>query len=334
MKSICAIIAEAGVNHNGSIELAFRLVDEAARTGADYVKFQTFRTEKLVARHAPKANYQQRTCGSSESQFDMLKRLELPESAFRDIAAYCTEQGIAFLSTPFDAESAAFLAGIGMSALKVSSGDLTDIPLLRQLGAMGLPILLSTGMGTLGEVETALETLEAAGTPLERITLLHCTTEYPAPFEEVNLRAMLTLGTAFPRVSIGYSDHTDGIEIPIAAAALGARVIEKHLTLDRAMPGPDHRASLAPLEFAQMVGAVRRVTSALGDGRKRPSASELPNRLVARKSIVASRPIAQGEPLSPENLTVRRPGSGISPARWDSVVGTLAMRAYAADEPI
>ncbi|SAL06754.1 N,N'-diacetyllegionaminic acid synthase [Caballeronia calidae] len=264
----------------------------------------------------------------------MLKRLELPPSAFRDIAAYCDQKEIAFLSTPFDIESAILLARIGMQALKVSSGDLTDIPFLRQLGAMGLPIILSTGMSTLGEVEDALETLEAAGTPLERITLLHCTTEYPAPVEEVNLRAIRTLSTAFPRVAIGYSDHTEGIDIPIAAAALGARVIEKHLTLDRAMAGPDHRASLEPHELAQMISAVRRITSALGDGRKRPSASELPNRLAARKSIVASRAIAKGEALSPDNLTVRRPGSGISPAQWNRVVGTIAMRAYDADEPI
>lgn len=334
MNAPCSIIAEAGVNHNGSVELAHRLVDEAARAGADYVKFQTFRTERLVTRHAAKANYQQHTSGAAESQFDMLKRLELPASAFLDIAAECERKRIAFLSTPFDIESATFLAGIGMRALKVASGDITDIPFLRQLGAIGLPILLSTGMATLGEVEHALETLDAAGTPLERITLLHCTTEYPAPFDEVNLRAMLTLGTAFPGVTIGYSDHTEGVDIPIAAAALGARVIEKHLTLDRTMPGPDHRASLMPPEFTRMIEAVRRVSRALGDGRKRPSASELPNRIAARKSIVASRPIAQGEPLSCENLAVRRPGSGLSPAHWDSVVGTRAARAYATDEPI
>jgi N-acetylneuraminate synthase len=331
---ICTIIAEAGVNHNGSVELAFRLVDAAAQAGADYVKFQTFRTEKLVTRQAPKANYQKLTSGAGESQFDMLKRLELPPSAFRDIAAYCGQQKIGFLSTPFDAKSAAFLVDIGMQALKVSSGDLTDIPLLRQLGAMGLPIILSTGMATLGEVDDALEALEAAGTPLERVTILHCTTEYPAPVQDVNLRAMLTLGTAFPRASIGYSDHTEGIDIPIAAAALGARVLEKHVTLDRSMEGPDHRASLEPQELAQMVRAVRRVTSALGDGRKRPSESERPNRLIARKSIVASRAIAKGEMLSADNLTVRRPGSGISPAQWDRVVGTAATRDYAADEPI
>lgn len=334
MNTNCAIIAEAGVNHNGSLELAYRLVDEAARAGADYVKFQTFRTEHLVTRQAAKANYQKQTSGASESQFEMLKRLELPASAFREIAAYCAEKRIAFLSTPFDIESATLLAGIGMSALKVASGDITDVPFLRKLGALGLPILLSTGMATLGEVEQALETLEAAGTPLERMTLLHCTTEYPAPFDEVNLRAMLTLGTAFPGVAIGYSDHTEGIDIPIAAAALGARVIEKHVTLDRTMPGPDHRASLPPAEFARMIEGVRRVGRALGDGRKRPSVSELPNRAAARKSIVARRPIAQGEPLTAENLAVRRPGSGISPARWDSVVGTRAIRAYDADEPI
>ncbi|QCP53487.1 N-acetylneuraminate synthase [Trinickia violacea] len=334
MNPICTVIAEAGVNHNGSVDLAYRLVDAAAQARASYVKFQTFRAEKLVTRLAPKANYQKQTSGAGESQFEMLKRLELPLPAFRDIAAYCGQRDIAFLSTPFDAESAVFLAGVGMKALKVSSGDLTDIPFLRELGAMRLPIFLSTGMAKLGEVEDALETLEAAGTPLERITVLHCTTEYPAPIEEVNLRAMLALGSAFPRISIGYSDHTEGIDIPIAAAALGARVIEKHLTLDRSMEGPDHRASLEAPEFARMVESVRRVTAALGDGRKRPTPSELPNRLIARKSIVASRPIAKGEPLSPENLTVRRPGAGISPAQWDRVVGTLATRAYAADEPI
>jgi N-acetylneuraminate synthase len=334
MNPRCAIIAEAGVNHNGSIDLALRLVDAAVEARADYVKFQTFRAEKLVTRQAPKASYQQLTSGASETQFEMLKRLELPLPAFREIAAYCREQGIAFLSTPFDAESATFLAGIGMSALKIGSGDLTDLPLLRQLGAMGLPVMLSTGMATLGEVADALETLDIAGTPLHALTVLHCTTEYPAPFDEVNLRAMLTLGAAFPGVSIGYSDHTEGIEIALAAAALGARVIEKHLTLDRTMTGPDHRASLAPPEFARMVSGVRRVSAALGDGRKRPSASELPNRLVARKSIVASRPIEQGETLGPENLSVRRPGTGISPAHWDRVIGTPATRAYAADEPI
>ncbi|WP_322103818.1 N-acetylneuraminate synthase [Paraburkholderia sp. J41] len=334
MNPICTIIAEAGVNHNGSVELAFRLVDVAAQAQADYVKFQTFQAEKLVTRQAPKANYQKLTSGASESQFDMLKRLELPPSAFRDIASYCDEKKVGFLSTPFDAESADFLASIGMRALKVSSGDLTDIPFLRQLGAMGLPVILSTGMATLGEVEDALETLEAAGTPLERVTVLHCTTEYPAPVEDVNLRAMLTLGTAFPRVRVGYSDHTEGIDIPIAAAALGARVLEKHVTLDRSMEGPDHRASIEPGELAQMIRGVRRVTSALGDGRKRPSASERPNRLVARKSIVASRAIAKGEPLSADNLAVRRPGTGISPAQWDRVLGTVAARDYAANEPI
>ncbi|MGI4814676.1 MAG: N-acetylneuraminate synthase [Janthinobacterium lividum] len=334
MNPICTVIAEAGVNHNGSVELAYLLVDAAADSGADYVKFQTFQAEKLVTRKAPKAEYQQRTTGKIESQFEMLKRLELPQAAFRDIASYCSHKNIGFMSTPFDIESAIFLADIGSKTLKVSSGDLTDIPFLRELGGMGLSIIISTGMAKLGEVEDALDTLESAGVPLENITVMHCTTEYPAPADEVNLRAMTTIAAAFPCVKVGYSDHTEGIDIPIAATALGARVIEKHFTLDRSMQGPDHKASLEPYELTQMVQSIRRVASALGDGRKRPSASEIPNRLIARKSIVANRPIAKGELLSPDNLGLRRPGSGISPTQWDRVVGTPALRDYAADEQI
>lgn len=334
MKADCTVIAEAGVNHNGSIELALRLVDAAAQAGARYVKFQTFKTEKLVTRRAPRAAYQRKAAAKVESQFEMLKRLELSQAAFRELAAYCTQKGIGFLSTPFDIESAVFLARIGMTMLKVSSGDLTDTPFLRELGALGLPLIVSTGMARLGEVEDALETLEAAGTRLENITVLHCTSEYPAPVEEVNLRAMSTMAQAFAPVSVGYSDHTQGIDIPVAAVALGARVIEKHFTLDRALPGPDHAASLEPPELARMVTAIRRVGAALGDARKRPSASELPNRLIVRKSIVASRPIRKGEALSSQNMTVRRPGSGIPPTQWDRLLGTPAARDYTEDEPL
>ncbi|WP_116138719.1 N-acetylneuraminate synthase [Trinickia diaoshuihuensis] len=330
----CTVIAEAGVNHNGSIELAYRLIDAAAAAGVDYVKFQTFRAEALATRAAPKAAYQQATTGSGETQLEMLKRLELPLEAFTDLAAYCAKCGVKFMSTPFDLEAANFLDGIGMEAFKVSSGDLTNTPLLRALGAKGKPVILSSGMATLGEVEQAVQTLESAGIAIADITLLHCTTEYPAPAEEVNLRAMATLRAAFPGATIGYSDHTRGIEIPIAATALGAQVIEKHFTLDRSMEGPDHKASLEPEELAAMVGAIRRVSAALGDGRKRPTASELPNRAVARKSIVAGRPIAKGEVLTAENLAVRRPGNGLSPTRWDEIIGTTAARDYAQDEPL
>lgn len=334
MTQHCTVIAEAGVNHNGSIELAYRLIDAAAAAGADYVKFQTFRAEALATRAAPKATYQKVTTGQGESQLEMLKRLELPLEAFADLAAYCAQKHVAFMSTPFDIEAARYLADIGMSTFKVSSGDLTNTPFLRELGGMGRPIILSSGMATLGEVEQAVDTLERAGMPIERVTLLHCTTEYPAPAEEVNLRAMATLRAAFPRATIGYSDHTQGIDIPIAATALGAQVIEKHFTLDRSMDGPDHKASLEPDELDAMVKAIRRVGAALGDGRKQPTASEIPNRLVARKSIVAARPIARGETFSADNLAARRPGNGLSPTRWDEVVGTTAMRDYAQDEPI
>ncbi|MGF6995087.1 N-acetylneuraminate synthase [Paraburkholderia sp. GAS32] len=334
MSERCIVIAEAGVNHNGSLDLAHRLVDVAAQAGADFVKFQTFRTEALVTRTAQKADYQKRTTGHTETQFEMLKKLELDENAFRELAAYAKSKGIGFLSTPFDIESAGFLTTLGVSAFKVSSGDLTNIPFLRELASMGLPIILSSGMATLGELEEAVDTCERAGVPIDKLTLLHCTTEYPAPAEEINLRAMQTIAAAFPGATFGYSDHTEGIEIPIAAVAMGAQVIEKHFTLDRTMEGPDHKASLEPAELAAMVRAIRRVGVALGDGRKRPTASELPNRQIARKSIVAARPIAKGETFTEQNLSIRRPGNGISPARWDSLIGHPAGRDYAQDELI
>lgn len=334
MTQHCIVIAEAGVNHNGSLDLAYQLIDAAAAAGADYVKFQTFRAEALVTRAAPKAEYQKVTTGSAESQFDMLKRLELPQEAFAELAKYCAQKNIEFMSTPFDLEAAHMLADLGMSTFKVSSGDLTNVPFLREIGKLGRPVILSSGMATLGEIEDAVNALQGVGMPIEQITLLHCTTEYPAPAEEVNLLAMNTIRAAFPGATIGYSDHTQGIDIPIAATALGAQVIEKHFTLDRTMTGPDHKASLEPAELEAMVKAIRRVSLALGNGRKQPTASEIPNRLIARKSIVAARPIARGERLSEDNLAVRRPGNGLSPARWDEVVGSVATRDYAQDELI
>lgn len=334
MNQHCTVIAEAGVNHNGSLDLAYQLIDAATAAGADYVKFQTFRAESLVTRAAPKAEYQKATTGNAESQFEMLKGLELPQEAFAELAKYCTQKNIEFMSTPFDVEAARMLANLGMSTFKVSSGDLTNVPFLREIGKMGRPVILSSGMATLGEIEDAVMALHGVGTPIEKITLLHCTTEYPAPVQEVNLLAMNTMRAAFPGAAIGYSDHTQGIDIPIAATALGAQVIEKHFTLDRTMTGPDHKASLEPAELTAMVTSIRRVSLALGNGRKQPTASEIPNRLIARKSIVAARPISRGETLSAENLAVRRPGSGLSPARWDEVVGKPATRDYAQDELI
>ncbi len=334
MSERCIVIAEAGVNHNGSLDLACQLIDVAAKAGADFVKFQTFRTEALVTRTAVKAEYQKRTTGHSESQFEMLKKLELGQSAFYELAAYAKSKQIGFLSTPFDIESARFLATLGVSSFKVSSGDLTNLPFLRELACIGLPIILSTGMSTLGEIEDAVETCERFGVPIDKLTVLHCTTEYPAPFAEINLRAMQTIANAFPGATFGYSDHSEGIEVTIAAVALGAQVIEKHFTLDRRMDGPDHKASLEPEELCSMVRAIRRIGVALGDGRKRPTESELLNRGVARKSIVAALPISKGEIFSEKNLSIRRPGTGVSPARWNFVIGQAATRDYFQDEMI
>lgn len=331
----CQIIAEAGVNHNGSPELAFRLVDAAVEAGADIVKFQTFKAEKLVTKDAPKAAYQARNIGDGDnSQFAMLKKLELDDAVFLELIAYCEKQGIGFLSTPFDADSARFLAEAGMPAFKVSSGDLTNLPFLRELAKYDLPIILSSGMATLGELDDSVAALERAGIGLDQLTLLHCTTEYPAPVDEINLHAMLTIRSAYPDAIVGYSDHTQGIHIPVAAAALGAEVLEKHFTLDRTMEGPDHKASLEPLELKAMVNQVRDVTRALGNGRKTPTASELPNRLVARKSIVAARAIRAGERFTTENIAARRPGDGISPMQWDDIVGTIAHRDLKAGEKL
>ena len=324
------IIAEAGVNHNGSFTLACRLADAAKAAGADCIKYQTFRSENLVSRAAQKAEYQKKTTGDS-SQQEMLKQLELSFDAFVQLKQYCDAIGICFLSTPFDLESLAFLNGIDMPFWKIPSGEITNLPYLRAVAKTGKPVVLSTGMSTLQEIREAVEALcqNGAGT----IRLLHCNTEYPTPYEDVNLRAMATLRDAFG-LEVGYSDHTNGIEVPIAAAALGATIIEKHFTLDRSMEGPDHKASLEPKELAAMIESVRHIEMAMGTAEKKPSPSEKKNIPVARKSIVARVPIARGELLTESNLTVKRPGSGVSPMRWFDVLGTRAARDYQEDELI
>jgi len=327
------VIAEAGVNHNGSIEIAKKLVDAAREAGADAVKFQTFKAEKLVARNARKADYQRKATGSDETQLEMLKRLELDNDAHRELLRYSTERGIEFLSTAFDFESISLLKELGLRTWKIPSGEITNLPYLRAIGSLGMPIILSTGMATLGETESAIAALESSGTDRSAITVLHCTTEYPAPIAEVNLRAMVMVGKAFG-LCYGYSDHTTGIAIPIAAVALGASVIEKHFTLDKSMVGPDHKASLNPEELARMVTEIREVEIALGDGIKKPTVSESRNKEIARKSIVASREIQKGEMLSADNLTAKRPGTGISPMEWDNVMGREASRDYCEDDLI
>lgn len=327
------IIAEAGVNHNGDIELAKRLVATAAAAGADLVKFQTFVTGKSISRDAPKAEYQKGTTDAGESQYEMVRKLELSRADHEVLIEECRHHGIGFFSTAFDPDSFDMLVELGLEQVKIPSGELTNLPLLRYMTRLGKPVFLSTGMAGLGDIEAAIEAIEAAGTPRDLITVLHCTTEYPTPMEDVNLRAMLSMKATFG-VEVGYSDHTPGIEVPIAAVALGASVIEKHFTLDRNLPGPDHKASLEPQELKAMVNAIRHIECALGDGIKRPSASELKNKPIARKSLVAKRAIRTGEPFSVENLGTKRPGTGISPMRWDEVVGRLAPRDFATDELI
>jgi N-acetylneuraminate synthase len=328
------IIAEAGVNHNGDIELAKKLIAQAAAAGVDLVKFQTFQASKIVSASAPKAEYQKKTTGIEESQLTMIRKLELSQQDHEILIEECNHHGIGFFSTAFDSDSFNLLSDLGcLDWIKIPSGELTNLPLLRHMTRLGRPVLLSTGMANLGEIEAAIEAIEAAGTPRQMITALHCTTEYPTPMEEVNLHAMVSLKHAFG-VEVGYSDHTPGIEIPIAAVALGATVIEKHFTLDRNLPGPDHKASLEPDELKAMVQAIRNIERALGDGIKRPSQSELKNKPIARKSIVASRAIQMGEVFSVDNLTTKRPGTGISPMRWDDIIGTVAHRDYCIDELI
>lgn len=328
------IIAEAGVNHCGSLAMALKMVDAAAEAGADYVKFQTFKAEKLVSATAPKAAYQQENAPEAgNSQLEMLRGLELSAADFATLADHCRKRGIGFLSTPFDSDSIRLLRPLRMDYWKIPSGEITNLPYLREIGALGEPIILSTGMSELGEVEAALRALEEAGTPRSKVILLHCNTQYPTPMADVNLRAMDDLRSLRP-ASVGYSDHTIGTEVPVAAVALGASIIEKHFTLDKNLPGPDHRASLDPAELALMVSQVRNVAQALGTPGKRVSPSERPNIEVARKSIVAARPIARGELLTPDNLTAKRPGGGLSPMLWDSVVGTRAIRDFLPDQQI
>lgn len=325
------IIAEAGVNHNGSIDLAKKLIDKASEAGADAVKFQSFKAEKLVTKNARKAEYQKATTGVEENQFQMIKRLELDYEKHEELINYCKSKDIMFLSSPFDLESIELLNNLGLEIFKIPSGEITNLPYLRQIGSLRKRVILSTGMSTLGDIEKALEILRASGTT--NITVLHCNTEYPTPTKDVNLNAMNTIKEAF-KVEVGYSDHTLGIEIPIAAVALGATVIEKHFTLDKTMEGPDHRASLESEELKEMVRCIRNIEIALGDGIKRLTESELKNINIARKSIVAGRNIKKGEVFIEENLAIKRPGDGISPMRWDGVIGKVAIRDFKEDEMI
>lgn len=325
------IIAEAGVNHNGSMETAKRLVDEAAKAGADAVKFQTFKTENLVCRNARKAAYQMQTTKQEESQFAMLKKLELTPDMHEELMSYCRQKHIMFLSTPFDIESLWYLVRCGVEIIKVPSGEVSNYPYLREVGKTGKPVIISSGMSTLGEIRDAVQVLRDNGS--SDITVLHCNTEYPTPYNNVNLQAMLTIQKELA-IKAGYSDHTQGIEVPIAAAALGASVIEKHFTLDKNMEGPDHRASLEPEELQTMIKAVRNIEAALGNGVKEPSASEKKNIEVVRKSIVAKCNIKRGEIFTETNLTAKRPGNGISPMRWNDIIGKTAVRDFEEDELI
>lgn len=327
------MIAEAGVNHNGELALAKQLIAAAAEAGADAVKFQTFQAGKFVSQSASKAEYQQQTTDQHESQREMLARLELSREEHETLVRYCRQKNVLFLSSPFDRESIVLLRDLGLELFKIPSGEITNLPYLREIGALRKPIILSTGMATLGEIEQALQVLVSSGTPKDAITVLHCNTDYPTPMADVNLRAMLTIRQAF-QVKVGYSDHTLGIEVPIAAVALGATVIEKHFTLDRGMSGPDHKASVEPAELKTMIAAIRNIEQALGDGIKRPSSSERKNIPIARKSIVASKNILKGQPLTEANLTVKRPGTGISPMEWDQIIGRKAARDFAEDELI
>lgn len=325
------IIAEAGVNHNGSLETAKKLVDSAIDSGADIIKFQTFIAEKIISKFADKAEYQKKNDPNSKNQLEMVKKLELSFDDFLQLEEYCTAKGIEFMSTPFDFESIDFLNTIGMKRWKIPSGEITNLPYLIKIACLNQPVILSTGMSTMEEIETAVHLLRDNG--VSDLTVLHCTTEYPAPFTDVNLYAMLTIKEKFG-VTVGYSDHTKGIEVPIAAAALGATVIEKHFTLDKNMEGPDHKASIEPHELKAMVESIRNVEKALGDGVKRPAESERKNMMIARKSIVAKTQIRKGELFTEQNLTVKRPGNGITPMKWFDIMGQKAIRDFQEDELI
>ena len=327
------IIAEAGVNHNGNYELAKQLVVKAKEAGVDYVKFQTAKPELVISQFAEMADYQKTNTGTQESQLEMCKKIHLTFDDYKPLKAYCEEVGVKFMSTPFDMPSIDLLAEIGMDYMKRPSGEITNLPYLRKIAKLGMPVILSTGMSRIGEVENALNILIDGGMKREDIILLHCNTEYPTPYEDVNLKAMLTLRDTFG-VRVGYSDHTKGIEVPIAAVAMGAEVIEKHFTLDHNLPGPDHVASLEPDELKSMVIAIRNIEKAIGSGLKVVSNSEEKNIKIARKSIIAARDIKAGEVFTEDNLTVKRPGDGVSPMLWDSVIGTKAIRDFVYDEPI
>ena len=327
------IIAEAGVNHNGNYDLAVKMIHEAKRAGADYVKFQTAVPELVISTFAPKAEYQKATTGADESQLDMCRAIHLPLTDYVKLAAICKEEGIGFMSTPFDLVSIDVLEELDMDYWKIPSGEITNLPYLRKIASKHRPVIMSTGMCEMQEIADALAVLEAGGLTRDQITLLHCNTQYPTPFADVNLAAMHTIAATYG-TKVGYSDHTRGIEVPIAAVAMGAKVIEKHFTLDCNMEGPDHKASLEPHQLKAMVDAIRNVEEAIGSAEKHATASETPNKEVARKSIVAARAIAKGEVLTEENITVKRPGNGISPMLWDSVIGTKAKRDFIYDELI
>lgn len=325
------IIAEAGVNHNGSLDLAKKLVDKAVYANVDIIKFQTFRAKDLTTKNAQKAEYQKKNLSGEDTQYKMLKKLELKKEEFIELKEYCRAKSIEFLSTAFDLKSIDFLTALGMKRWKIPSGEITNLPYLIKVAKLNKPVILSTGMSTMDDIKRALNVLKDNGT--SAITVLHCTTEYPTPFNDVNLNAMLTIKNEFD-IPVGYSDHTKGIEVSIAAVALGARVIEKHFTLDRSMEGPDHKASLEPDELKAMVDAVRNIEFALGNGIKQPAESEKKNIAIARKSIIAKKNIKVGETFTEENLTVKRPGNGISPMRWFEVLGKTAKRNFKEDELI
>lgn len=327
------IIAEAGVNHNGNIELAKRLIDAASEAGADAVKFQSFKAEHIVSKFAEKANYQKSTTGVSESQFDMIKKLEIDEAAHIELIRYCKEKNIQFLSSPFDMDSIDLLNRLGLDTFKIPSGEIINLPYLRKIGGLKKKVILSTGMANLNEIGDALKILTDAGTVLKNITVLHANTEYPTPFEDVNLLAMNTIAKTFG-VNVGYSDHTLGIEVPIAAVALGACIIEKHFTLNKNMNGPDHKASLESDELMAMIKTIRNIEKSLGNGIKQPSVSEKKNIPIVRKSITANTIIKKGDILSEKNLAIKRPGTGISPMLWDKVIGNKATKDYQPDELI
>ena len=327
------IIAEAGVNHNGNINTAKKLIDAAADAKVDYVKFQTFKAKNIISKKAQKAEYQKKTTNNSETQFEMLKKLELDAQAHKELIKYCQEKKIKFLSSAFDLDSIDFLHNLGIKLWKIPSGEITNLPYLRKIGKLKSKIVLSTGMSNLSDIEQAIQVFEKAGTMRNNITVLHCNSEYPTPFQDVNLNAMNTIKEAF-KVSVGYSDHTLGIEIPIAAVAIGASVIEKHFTLDKTLKGPDHKASLEPEELKLMVKSIRNIEKALGTGIKKLSKSEEKNISIVRKSIVAAQNIKKGEIFTSKNITVKRPGKGISPMLWDTVIGNKATKNYKIDDKI